>query len=80
MKMRTLNRKRNRAITVRMNDSEMEILNNKLKKTGITQQAFVIGAIKQAVILPVEGLRTLKEIVSSEAWRTISTSWRIGRT
>ena len=62
MKMKTVNRKRNRAITVRMNDSEMEILNSKLKKTGITQQAFVIGAIKQAVILPVEGLRTLKDI------------------
>ena len=62
MKMKTVNRKRNRAITIRMNDTEMEILNNKLKKTGITQQAFVIGAIKQAVILPVEGLRTLKDI------------------
>ena len=55
-------RKRNRAITIRMTDSEIAELNEKLKQTGLSQQTYVINAIRQAVILSVDGLRTLMEI------------------
>ena len=54
MKSNHINRKRNIAVTIRMNDSEYNTLNTKVAESGLTQQAFVINAIKQTVIMPME--------------------------
>jgi hypothetical protein len=37
-----------------MNDAEYNTLNAKVAESGLTQQAFVINAIKQTVIMPME--------------------------
>ena len=54
MKNNHINRKRNIAVTIRMNDAEYNTLNTKVAESGLTQQAFVINAIKQTVIMPME--------------------------
>ena len=62
MKRNKVNRKRDKAVLIRMNESEYATLNEKLKQTGATQQAFIISAIKEAMILSVDGLRSMKDI------------------
>ena len=60
-------RKRNKAITIRMTDEEYALLCSKLEQTGVSQQAFVIGAIKGAAIIPSDQTAVLKEISSTFA-------------
>ncbi|MCR4839206.1 MAG: hypothetical protein K5897_09805 [Eubacterium sp.] len=42
------NRKRNKPVTIRMNEKEYDELKRKVKDSGLNQQAFVIKAIQNA--------------------------------
>ena len=60
-------RKRNYTVTIRMNKAEYDLLQNKVKESGQTQQAVVIHAIaglKIASAEEVEELKTLNQIFS----------------
>ena len=69
MKSKKVNRKRNKAITIRMSEAEYNAMMNKMKETGLTQQAFIIGSVMDATLLTDEGLQELKTI--SEAYADI---------
>ena len=60
--MNKVNRKRNHAITVRMNDSEYADFRNKVAESGISQQAYVISAVRGATITPSNEILVLKDI------------------
>lgn len=60
--MNKVNRKRNNAITVRMNDSEYADFRNKVNESGISQQAYVISAVRGATITPSDEILVLKDI------------------
>lgn len=51
MSNRKVKRKRDKAVTIRMNKEEYSILQDKVKDSGLTQQAFVIGATKEQLLL-----------------------------
>ena len=55
-------RKRNYTITIRMNKAEYELLQNKVKESGQTQQAVVIHAIAGLKIVSVEEVEELKRL------------------
>ena len=55
-------RYRKNVVTIRMNDAEYEILKTKVKESGLTQQAFIISAIKGAVIASAEEIDILKDL------------------
>ena len=60
-------RKRNYTVTIRMNKEEYDLLQNKVKESGQTQQAVVIHAIaglKIASAEEVEELKTLNQILA----------------
>ena len=60
-------RKRNHTVTIRMNNEEYNLLQNKVKESGRTQQEVVIKAIadlKIASTEEVEELKTLNQILS----------------
>ena len=54
-------RKRNRAITVRMKESEYMELVNKVKKSGLSQQDFIIRAVHGGTITSSDEIVALKE-------------------
>ena len=60
--MRKVKRKRNRAVTVRMNEAEYADFRNKVKESGLTQQTFIISAVRGATITPSDEIAVLKEI------------------
>ena len=60
--MRKVKRKRNRAVTVRMNEAEYADFLNKVKESGLTQQTFIISAVRCATITPSDEIAVLKEI------------------
>lgn len=62
-----VNRKRNKAITIRMSPDELKLLQKKVDESGLTQQAFIINAIKGATIFSSEELVVQKEISKSFA-------------
>lgn len=53
---------RNRTISIRVTDREYEEIQNKIKATGQTQQAFVLNAIDGATISTAEDKEQLKAI------------------
>ena len=55
-------RKRNKAITIRMTEEEYALLCSKLKQTGVSQQAYIISAIKNVSVIPSDQLAVMKEI------------------
>lgn len=55
-------RKRNYTITIRMNKAEYELLQNKVKESGQTQQAVVIHAIAGLKIVSAEEVEELKRL------------------
>ena len=55
-------RKRNRTISIRVSDQEYDIIQKKLSKTGLTQQAFFLKAVEGATISTAEDKQQLKEI------------------
>ena len=50
-----------------MTEEEYSLLCSKLEQTGVSQQAFVINAIKGAAIIPSDQIAVLKEISSTFA-------------
>ena len=54
-------RKRNRAITVRMKESEYMELINKVKESGLSQQDFIIRAVHGGTITSSDEIAALKE-------------------
>ena len=60
--MNKANRKRNKSVTIRMNDIEYSDFQNKVNESGLTQQAYVINAVRGATITPSDQIAVLKEI------------------
>ena len=60
--MNKVNRKRNKAVTVRMNESEYADFQNKVEESGLTQQAYIISAVRGATITPADEIEVLQEI------------------
>ena len=60
--MRKTRRKRNKAVTVRMNDEEYAELQVKVEESGLTQQAYIISAVRGAAIIPSDEIAVLKDI------------------
>ena len=61
------NRKRNRTVTVRMNDAEYNELLTKVNEAGVSQQTFIIGAVHDATITSSDQLQVLMQISSTFA-------------
>ena len=55
-------RKRNRSVTIRMNETEYADFQSKVTESGLTQQAYVINAVRGATITPSDQIAVLKEI------------------
>jgi len=62
MSKQKTNRRRNNSVTIRMSDDEYKILQNKVKDSGLTQQAYVINSIKGATITPSDEIEVLKKL------------------
>ena len=60
-------RRRDRAVTIRMNDAEYDDLRSKVRESGLTQQSFIISAIHGSSITSAEELAVIKEISRSFA-------------
>lgn len=60
--MNKANRKRNKSVTIRMTDIEYADFQNKVTESGLTQQAYVINAVRGAIITPSDQIAVLKEI------------------
>lgn len=60
--MGKINRKRDRAVTLRMTDSEYDEFNNKVSESGLSRQAFFIRMIKGIHINSAESLGELKRM------------------
>lgn len=60
--MRKVKRKRNKAVTVRMNETEYADFQNKARESGLSQQAYIISAVRGATITPSDEIAVLKEI------------------
>lgn len=60
--MNRVKRKRNKAVTVRMNESEYADFQNKVEESGLTQQAYIINAVRGATITPSDEIAVLKDI------------------
>ena len=60
--MSNANRKRNRAVTVRMNDREYNRLQKKVSESGLSQQAYIIGAVCNAKITSSDEVAVLKDV------------------
>ena len=60
--MGEVKRKRNRSITIRMNDSEYSDFKNRVKESGLTEQSYVIDAIQKAKITSNDEIVVLKNI------------------
>ncbi len=56
------NRKRNKAITIRMTESEYSDLQAKVAESGLSQQAFIINAARGATITSSDEIAVLKDI------------------
>lgn len=61
-KMQKVKRKRNRAVTIRMNEAEYTDFQNKVDESGLTQQAYIISAVRGATITPSDEIAVLKDI------------------
>ena len=55
-------RNRKNVITIRMDDTEYGLLKERVKESGLTQQAFVINAIKDATISSAAEVEVLKDL------------------
>ena len=56
------NRRRNRAITIRMNEDEYNDITNKIHESGLTQQAYMINAARDTVIASSDTVAELKSL------------------
>lgn len=55
-------RRRNKAVTIRMSEDEYKTLQDKVDESGLSQQAYIISAIKGATITPSNEIEVQKEI------------------
>lgn len=60
--MKKVKRRRNKSITFRMNTAEYADFQNKVEESGLSQQAFIISAVRGATITPSDEIAVLKEI------------------
>ncbi len=60
--MKKVKRRRNKAVTVRMNETEYADFQNKVEESGLSQQAYIICAVRGATITPSDEIAVLKEI------------------
>lgn len=60
--MKKVKRRRNKAITVRMTESEYADFQNRVEESGLSQQTFIITAVRGATITPSDEIAVLKEI------------------
>ena len=67
MSLRKANRKRNKTVTVRMNNAEYAELQAKVNDSGLTQQAYIISAVKYATVISSDEIAVLKDISKSFA-------------
>lgn len=65
--MPKINRRRNKAVTIRMNDTEYAELQRKVSESGLTQQAYIINAIRGGTITTADEIAVLKDISKSFA-------------
>ena len=56
------NRRRNRAIPIRMNEDEYNDITNKIHESGLTQQAYMINAARDIVIASSDTVAELKRL------------------
>ncbi len=62
MANKKIKRRRNKAVTIRMTNDEFEALQNRVEDSGLTQQSFILSAIKGATITPSDEIAVQKEI------------------
>ena len=55
-------RRRNKAVTIRMSEDEYKTLQDKVDESGLSQQAYIINAIKGATITSSDEIAIQKEI------------------
>lgn len=60
--MNKVNRRRNRAVTIRMNETEYTDFMKRVDESGLSQQSYYINAVRGAVITPSDEIAALKEI------------------
>lgn len=60
--MKKLNRRRNKSVTFRMNTSEYEDFQAKVKEAGLSQQEYIICAVRGVAITSSAEIDILKEI------------------
>lgn len=60
--MNKVNRRRNRAVTIRMNETEYTDFMKRVDESGLSQQTYFINAVRGAVITPSDEIAALKEI------------------
>ena len=72
-------RKRNHTVTIRMNNEEYNLLQNKVKESGRTQQEVVIKAIADLKIASTEEVEELKRLKPAGG-RLVSGPFWVGRT
>lgn len=69
-----INRTRGKAVTIRMTDAEYSILLERVEESGLSQQAFIINAIKGAVISPSDEIAVLKDL--NKSFSDLNTQFR----
>ena len=60
--MSKVNRARDRAVTVRMSDSEYDRLKNKVNESGLSQQSYIISAALDSYVTTSDTIDVLKTI------------------
>ena len=60
--MSKVNRTRNRAVTVRMSDSEYDSLRDKVRESGLSQQSYIISAVLDSSVTTSDTIDVLKDI------------------
>ena len=58
--MNKVKRRRNRAVTIRMSESEYTDFMNKVKESGLSQQTYFINAVRGASITPPDEINVWK--------------------
>lgn len=60
--MSNAKRRRNKAVTIRMNDAEYDALQDKVNESGLTQQSYIISAIRGSSITSAKEVEVIKDI------------------
>ncbi len=60
--MRKVNRRRNKSVTVRMSAAEYAELQKRVEESELSQQAYIISAVRGATITPSDEIAVLRDI------------------